>query len=276
MKLEIKHFVFATLLAGVSSAEAAGYNYDLLVGFTDGVGNDVIYDLGAPSAVTNAVHTYNLHSLISSFDLNNVRWGAIGNTSATLANRHVFITTTGAPNPMNSGLGNTISTQTSPMYQNFATAGAGQSATVAPSVQSSWNAEMENPTLSTQIKNAVGYSPDTTGISSVTLYRIQCNNSAPVALGTLSLDASGVVTFTPPTSGPTQPVLDITQSGANCTISFLTDNGATYTLYGTNSAGLMAPVSTWPMVDTLMGNGGTKSFVVPSSQANQFYRVKAQ
>ncbi|SPE58753.1 hypothetical protein SBV1_2810002 [Verrucomicrobia bacterium] len=60
-------------------------------------------------------------------------------------------------------------------------------------------------------------------------------------------------------------------------ISFGRTNGATYTLYFTNSAGLRQPVAAWPFSpSTVTGDGTTKQFVDPITSANRFYRVVAQ
>ena len=77
----IKRFksVLVAIAVGVvlTSAQAATYNGDLLIGFTTQSGNDVIYDLGAESSLVNG-ETWNLSSLLSGYNLNNVNWGVIG------------------------------------------------------------------------------------------------------------------------------------------------------------------------------------------------------
>lgn len=277
-KNRLRPVLLATLLglAGVGSASATGYNNDLLIGFSDGVGNDLIYDLGAPSAVTNSVHTYNLASLLSTFDLTTVSWGVIGNSSGTLNNRLVFATSTQLPQSFGSGIGNGINTAVTSIYQNFPTAGAGQHLSVDPTVPNSWNAQTINPTLPTQYKN-VYLDPTTAGSTSLTLYRTKADSSAPVILGSFSLGTNGVVTYTPLSSGPSAPTLIITRSGNTSSISFLSASSATYTLYLTNSTGLTAPASTWPsLVGTITGDGTIKTFTDTTTDRNRFYRVKAQ
>ncbi len=72
------------------------------------------------------------------------------------------------------------------------------------------------------------------------------------------------------------PVITVTVSGASSTISFPTATGATYTLWSTNAAGLLSPVSTWTKYTTtnIQGNGAVQSFVVPKAGANTFYSVQ--
>lgn len=101
-------------------------------------------------------------------------------------------------------------------------------------------------------------------------------------LGYFQFTSGGSITFTRAASSatpppPPPPVLSITVSGNNALISFASTNGATYTLYSTNSAGLTQPVSSWPSSPgTIAGDGTTKAFTVPLSKANSFYRVGAQ
>jgi hypothetical protein len=101
-------------------------------------------------------------------------------------------------------------------------------------------------------------------------------------VGYFELGSNGVMTFTrgasvTPPSPPPPPQLTITGSGSTITISFATTNGATYSLYYTNSAGLTAPVSSWPVMSaTIPGDGTTKSFVDQASDPNRVYRVGAR
>jgi hypothetical protein len=75
-------------------------------------------------------------------------------------------------------------------------------------------------------------------------------------------------------AGP-PPAIAATKSGATSTISFPTVAGATYTLYYTNAAGLLAPISSWTtLAGNVSGDGTVKSFQVTSTNANQFYSVQ--
>lgn len=101
-------------------------------------------------------------------------------------------------------------------------------------------------------------------------------------LGFFTMNPNGTMTFTRQSSSvtnsppPPPPVLSVTRSGTTSTISFGTTNGATYTLYFTNSGGLKQPMSTWPSVSTnITGNGSMNSFQDITTDPNRFYRVGA-
>lgn len=196
MKKYLKASAIALAVASMTSgAFAAGYNGDLILGFTSGTGDDVLFDLGAAADLYSGKQ-WNLNTLLSGYDLNTVQWGVVGNSLQTLSNRRVYFTSSTAPGTVNSGLGNTLSTQDSGMYNNFATAGEGQSATVASGSAVSFYSETIAPTLTTQWKNAYSSATvPTTGLSSILFYTAQANQSAPVAGLTFSLDSNGVVTY---------------------------------------------------------------------------------
>jgi hypothetical protein len=96
-------------------------------------------------------------------------------------------------------------------------------------------------------------------------------------VGYFTLSPDGTMTFTRASAAsPTQPVLTITRAGTTSTISLATVNGATYTLYYTNSAGLTQPVSGWASSPTtISGDGTTKSFSDTTSDTDRVYRVGA-
>jgi hypothetical protein len=104
-------------------------------------------------------------------------------------------------------------------------------------------------------------------------------SGAAYYVGYFQLSPSGTMSFTRATVSTNPivvppPVLSITRTGNSSTISFATTNGATYTLYFTNSAGLTAPVSAWPTVSgTLSGNGSTESFTDTTTDTTRFYQV---
>jgi hypothetical protein len=79
------------------------------------------------------------------------------------------------------------------------------------------------------------------------------------------------------TTLPAAPQLTVTRDGTTNYISFPSANGAVYTLYYTNSAGLTRPVSTWPTSPTtITGDGFVKTFTNSPGDAERFYRVGAQ
>jgi hypothetical protein len=104
-------------------------------------------------------------------------------------------------------------------------------------------------------------------------------NGPAYFVGYFQFNSDGSMTFTRAASSsgstpPPAPTLSIARSGATSTISFATTNGATYTLYFTNSAGLARPVAAWPSSPTTVsGDGTTKHFTDTATDANRFYRV---
>ena len=99
-------------------------------------------------------------------------------------------------------------------------------------------------------------------------------------VGYFEFHTDGTMTFTRAaanTAPPTQVTLHITRTNTTSTISFGSSSGVTYTLYYTNSAGLRAPVSTWPsQVGTISGDGTTRSFQDTTTDPTRFYRVLEQ
>jgi hypothetical protein len=88
--------------------------------------------------------------------------------------------------------------------------------------------------------------------------------------GTMTFVRASGTTLPPP------PQLTITTVGTTNLISFPSANGAVYTLYYTNSAGLTQPVSTWPTSPTtITGDGSVKTFTNSPGGAERFYRVGA-
>ena len=108
-------------------------------------------------------------------------------------------------------------------------------------------------------------------------------NGPAYFIGYFELQANGSMTFTRattnsvPPSPPPAPLLTVNRSGGTTSISVLTTNGATYSLYYTNSAGLGSPVSTWSVLSTtLTGNGSPQIFTNTTTDSDRFYRVIAR
>lgn len=98
-------------------------------------------------------------------------------------------------------------------------------------------------------------------------------------LGYFQLNSDGTMTFTRASAAappPPAPTLAIARNGNITTITLPSTNTATYTLYYTNSAGLAAPVTTWPSLGSQSGNNSTLSFQDTTSASDRIYRVKAQ
>jgi len=199
MKTQIKTAIVALALAAATSAQAATYNGDLLIGFSSTTGNDVIYDLGSFASLVNG-QQWNLSSLLGAYTLSTVNWGVVGN-STTAANggigtsRQIWTTRNGTPGPVTGNpMGASINTADGSMYLGFATAGAGQSLSILSTDDNSWNHQTINPTLTGQYLNVYG-NPNTVGLSSIALWAATANNSAPTQLLNFSLGANGIVTY---------------------------------------------------------------------------------
>jgi PEP-CTERM motif len=222
----MKNFYKATWLAvlglaSVSAVKAAPYNGDLIIGFTAGSGNDVVYDLGAASSLTSG-ETWDLSSILTGYDLSTISWGVIG-TLNTGSPRTAWSTTDGTTPPANlpslSAWGKN-NTAISSIYQNFASAGAGQSISIDVSDDNSWNSQTINPSLTTQYANVYG-NPNVVGATSDSLYSILANNSAPTFLGNFTLDNTGAVTFNPVPEPSTYGLLAVAGLlGLSCLKSF--------------------------------------------------------
>jgi len=265
----------------VASTQAATYNGNLIIGFSDGFGDDLVYDLGPYSSITNG-QTWNLNALLSAYTLSTVNWGVVGN-STTAANggigtsRKIWTTRIETPSTVTgNSFGANINTADASIYQSFGSAGTGQNVYISPLDDNSWNRQTINPTLTGQYQNVYG-NPNATGTSTISFWQAIANNSTPVIVGSFSLATNGVVTFTPPSSTPPAPTLSITRNGNVSSISFLSANSATYTLLFTNSIGLTTSAANWPVLGgTIAGDGTIKTFTDTTSDANRSYRVKAQ
>lgn len=100
-------------------------------------------------------------------------------------------------------------------------------------------------------------------------------------LGYFIFSPNGTMTFTRAAATAPQPpppsnVTLVKVSGSDYKLQFGTTNGATYTLYYTNSAGLSTSVSNWPSwPTTIIGDGSITNFPISTTNANMFYRVGA-
>ena len=186
-------------LASVLAVQAATYpSGDLIIGFTTGTGNDLIYDLGQESSLFNG-ETWSLGSLLAGDDLNSVSWGVIGNGVNSGTPRTAWTTTAVAATP-NTVTGNTafgkLNTAVASIYSNFSAAGAGQSLSIGANDATglSWNTETINGSLTGDYVNAYE-NPNVTGLASDSFWRVVNDGSAPTLLGGFALDNSGTVTF---------------------------------------------------------------------------------
>ncbi len=277
----IKLALLATGLA-LTSTHAATYTGDLVVGFTTQSGNDLIYDLGPQSALTDG-QSWNLSSLLSGYNLNVVYWGVIGDKNIGGV-RTAWMTTDGTvvpdPIPSTSAWGK-IDTATKTLYQFFPSAAAGQSTTIDATDASSWNQETLNGLGSPSSYVSVKADPNGQGKTSTPFYSMVADGSAAVKVGTFTLNGTGTLTFSTVTTVATPPaprIVNIARAGGTTTVFFTTTNGNfSYKLYCTNSAGLTAPAANWPALSTsVTGNGQTNFLQDTTTDATRFYRVGVQ
>jgi hypothetical protein len=181
---------------------ATDYNGDLVIGFTVGSGNDVVYDLGSAGFQLPQVQLWDLRSLLSGYDLSSVHWGVIGNTlngGTAGADNKVFTTTAWSnilPGPVNQSLYDGLNSQTMNIYGLFPAAGPGQSASIASTLADSWYSQTFSPTLPTQYKNAYE-DPNQTGPNGTTLWEVDTQGGPMIQLGGFNLVGSGVIEYVP-------------------------------------------------------------------------------
>ncbi len=83
--------------------------------------------------------------------------------------------------------------------------------------------------------------------------------------------------FTTTSSAPAVPVItNFSRVNTNSYVSFTTGGSGTYTLRGTNSAGLTAARLTWPAIASVVGNGSVNTLTDTNSAASEFYIITAQ
>lgn len=99
-------------------------------------------------------------------------------------------------------------------------------------------------------------------------------------VGYFQFNPDGSLSFTRASSGtvtlPAPQIVSATRAGNLSTISFTTTNGANYTLYYTNTAGLTTPVSSWTIGSSLTGDGTTRTLTDTTTDAARVYRVRVQ
>jgi hypothetical protein len=108
-------------------------------------------------------------------------------------------------------------------------------------------------------------------------------NGPAYFVGYFEFKSDGSLSFTRATTNavppppPPAPSLSIGTSGSSITISVPTTNGATYSLYYTNTSGLAAPASSWSLFPTsITGDGTTKVFTDTTGSSERVYRVIAK
>ena len=75
-----------------------------------------------------------------------------------------------------------------------------------------------------------------------------------------------------PLAALTPPQITASLSGGSVVLSFPTQSGRTYQVWGKNNL----PDANWSPLGTLSGDGSVKSWSEPATQAHRFYRVEVQ
>ncbi len=200
-------------LAGAMAVRADSGG-DLIVGFTQSGnnvgGNDLFYDLGQASAITNN-QTWNVSSLLTgqSFALNQVQWGVLGDYknggNATTLKSITWAssgsgTSPGSLNGVNAW--NALQTPVNSIIQNtlgsVGAHAAGSSALIAATDNNSWYNQSINGGLPTQWINAYGgIIANVTGTNVANpLWVVVDNNTSPTNFGSITLSATGILKFT--------------------------------------------------------------------------------
>lgn len=98
-------------------------------------------------------------------------------------------------------------------------------------------------------------------------------------LGYFELNTNGILSYVAyPTATPTVPTItSISRSGTTTTIGYTTGVSGTYTLRGTNSAGLTSPRINWPAIAVLTSGDNLVHTVNDTSSAIEtFYTITGQ
>jgi hypothetical protein len=286
---------------------------DVLICFrkSAGGGNDLVVDAGPVSTFTNA--SPNQRITISQFDgsqlalvgTNSVNWSAFtwfdGTVSpnwtlfATKARSSVNTQTT-PPQAGNSGQQQLATTDMTPVP-----AGAANKRTFKPQNTDTAVVEPDDSSSYTDgqsYSTSVGPNSDFNGdyqggnVEGTTpgnfttsgrvvrsdFYRLTPTGGFALGkfLGYFEFNTNGVMTYVAyPISVPV--IKSISRSGTTSTINYTTGLYGTYTLRGTNSAGLLTPRNTWPAIATLT-SGDTVIHNIPDTTAdnNRFYTITAQ
>jgi hypothetical protein len=203
----------AALTLMTAAAQAQYSSGDLVLGFTSGSGNDVVYDLGRVSNFTDG-ETWSLNSALTSSPgsftgLGNLNWGGVGAISLGLSGSAKTVYSTvpvgqGAipVNVPNTTTFNGIRTSIDTIGQFITSGPAGIDAASDPA---SWNGETivgGSGTFFNNYGSATPNDPNSTTPASFTsgavvedLYAVKADNTAGHLLGTFSFDSTGTLTF---------------------------------------------------------------------------------
>lgn len=97
-----------------------------------------------------------------------------------------------------------------------------------------------------------------------------------VYLGYFELNTNGVMSYVAyPVAAPTAAVIQsISWAGNTASIKFTTGSTGTYTLRGTNN--LTAPLTNWPAITSVAGNGSVNTLQDTDSSSSKFYIISTQ
>jgi hypothetical protein len=97
-------------------------------------------------------------------------------------------------------------------------------------------------------------------------------------LGYFELNTNGVLSYVAyPVATLTVPVIkSITRTNTVSYITFTTGSSGTYSLRGTNSAGLNTAVTNWPAITSVAGNGSVNMLQDTTTASSKFYVITAQ
>jgi plastocyanin len=214
---QIKLTLLAAAFAIIAvSAQADTYSGDLVIGFSDGTHNDVVYDLGPESSITNG-QTWKFGStglnIITNLVLANTHWGVIGDNTTT---HSVWCSTDGTFIPRelsgHSDLIQNVEDPTENLYNNnMSPAAAGSYFLIDPNdiAGESWNHQMVTAHAVSGAYALLYEDPNILGAGSDFFYGLTGYNTDPVLLGSFTLAANFVVTYntnsvsssSPPTAG---------------------------------------------------------------------------
>ena len=208
MKINKKMYQAAVLaalgLAGVTAAQAASYNGDLLVGFTTQSGNDLVYDLGSFSSLTSG-ETWDLTSALSAAglgsSLSTVQWGVVGNLNSS-GTRYSWLTlASGSANTVpGTTAWNKINSADTTIYSSLSGSGIGDYGTPSSSVAYSWNAETAlGGTAASGAFSSVSQNPNSTGLTVATIWQQVAGGSVAEAgtFGLSTVGAADILTYQP-------------------------------------------------------------------------------
>ena len=202
----------AALALATSAAQAQYSSGDLVVGFTSGSGNDLVYDLGKYSTLTDG-QSWNLNSALTSSpgsytSLGNLNFGVVGALSLGLSGSAKTVYSTvptaqGAPVSIpNTTTFNGIRTSVDTIGQFITSGPAGIDAASDPA---SWNGETivgGSGTFYNNYGSATQNDPNSTTPATFTfgavvedLYGAKADNTPATLLGTFTFDSSGTLTF---------------------------------------------------------------------------------